>query len=108
MEKLITGLQITLIGMGIVFIILYLISLALNLMQPIFYKPQKEQKPTQTQPEPKEKDQPGQDQSELIAVITAAIVAAAGTTKQIKVTSIKRIPTTTPIWGQAARHENTR
>lgn len=104
MEKLITGLQITLIGMGIVFIILYLISLVLDLMRPIFYKPEK-QKPEQKPAGPK---QPEKDDSELIAVITAAITAATGTTKQIKVTTIKRIPTTTPVWGLAARQENTR
>jgi sodium pump decarboxylase gamma subunit len=76
-DKLIYGLQITIVGMGIVFLILYIISLVLDIMKHIFNKKQKpspisEPKISQsgTTPEPTANKE---DDSQLVAVITAAI-----------------------------------
>lgn len=107
-DKLIYGLQVTVVGMGIVFLILYIISVVLDMMKHIFQKKQKPSpisEPSQIKkeiiPEPTVKKQ---DDTQLIAVITAAI---AHTIKKpaarFRVTKITRQPQTTPIWGMASR-----
>jgi sodium pump decarboxylase gamma subunit len=105
-DKLIYGLQVTIVGMGIVFLILYIISLVLDIMKHIFNKKQKpSSEPSQIKkeiiPEPTEEKQ---DDTQLIAVITAAIAhTIKKPTTRFRVTKITRHQQTTPIWGMASR-----
>jgi len=107
-DKLIYGLQVTIVGMGIVFLILYIISLVLDIMKHIFNKKQKLSpisEPSQIKkeiiPEPTEEKQ---NDTELIAVITAAIAhTIKKPTTRFRVTKITRHQQTTPIWGMASR-----
>lgn len=109
--KLLTALLNTLMGMGTVFMVLILISLVISLFKYIpmltakmeMRKKQKEDKKSQPEtgrpapqrpvltPEPEEEEL---DEGELIAVITAAIVAASGgavSADRLVVRSIRRV-----------------
>jgi sodium pump decarboxylase gamma subunit len=105
-DEILYGIQVTIIGMGVVFLLLYIISLMLDLMRPLFYK----QQTKQPQPAPKAPAQTSQPQDQeqetgrTIAIIAAAISAASGiSTQNIKIRAIRRIPQSTPAWGIAAR-----
>jgi len=102
-DKLIYGLQVTVVGMGIVFLILYIISVVLDMMKHIFQKGRTPR--PKAEPAVKRVKEKGQeDDTQLIAVITAGI---AHTIKKpaarFRVTKITRQPQTTPIWGMASR-----
>lgn len=110
-HELIYGLQVTVIGMGIVFLILYIISLMLDIMRPLFYRPAKKQEPAPAQaakqPKAAPKTTPGQEKQEhtiTAAIIAAAISAASGIPKsKLKIKSIRREAEGIPAWSMAAR-----
>lgn len=110
-DKLLYGLQVTIIGMGIVFVILYIISLMLDIMRPLFHKPSKKQGPPSGGSTTETKAQPSKtresDSSLTLAVIAAAVSAAANIPlNRLNVLSIRRLPQTTPAWAMAARMDN--
>lgn len=108
MESLKTGL----LGMGIVMIALYLLSLILDLMRYIFYPQARQLKKNEKTGEPVEEIKqpeppPEQDNRELVAVITAALSEyLQKSATHIRIGSIRQIHKTTPEWGRAARYEN--
>lgn len=80
-EALAEGLQVTGVGLIIVFSVLIILMLVMMAMKVIFYKedkPQKKSEPKAKAPENKPAPAPVQaktDDSELIAVLTAAVAA---------------------------------
>lgn len=107
MESLKTGL----LGMGIVMVALYSLSLILDLMRYIFYPQARQVKKNEKTGEPVEEiKQPEppheQDNRELVAVITAALSEyLQKPITHIRIGSIRQIHKTTPEWGRAARYE---
>lgn len=109
MSKLMYGLQVTVIGMGIVFIILFLLSLFMDIMRALFYREQSKPAAEQgavTRPSASHKTKAAldQDQTQLIAVITAAVAQTLGEGSRFKVTKVRRLHTSRPIWSLAARN----
>jgi len=105
-------MQVTLIGMGIVFIILFLLSLFMDLMRKVFHKdqPAEEQQPVQSTPPrgaaaaPESGSHKQQAPSEeLIAVLAAAIAHTTGQDKPFRITRVRRIHTRSPLWSLASR-----
>ncbi len=106
------GISVTLIGMGIVFLILAILWGVLECMRLIFYKPVQTAKailePTpapapvvEAAPEPEP-----QDDTEVIAAITAAIAVYMDTDQSnIKIKSVKKISESGNAWKMAARRQ---
>lgn len=108
-EALSEGLLVTFVGLVIVFAVLIILMLVMMAMKAIFYK---EEKPSQTVQAPVPVAEPVQtvsapaDDSELIAVITAAIAASLNTsTYNLKIKSYKRVGNTSPSWNRAGLSE---
>ncbi|MTI59750.1 MAG: hypothetical protein FH762_07125 [Firmicutes bacterium] len=75
MELLITTLQVTVIGMGIVFLVLFLLSLILQLFESLLYKEEKVTKPSRPV-RSKVRVQEGKGgEDETVAVITAVMAS---------------------------------
>ncbi|MBI9086145.1 MAG: OadG family protein [Desulfobacterales bacterium] len=105
MEKLIIGLQITFIGMTVVFFILILIKLALDLMRVLFYKPVQSSKAPGAMTAsvaPLDPDA-NQDPGHLIALLTAAILATGETTAPFRTLSIRSVTGKGSTWKENAR-----
>lgn len=109
MEHISTGLVVTIIGMGIVFLVLILLWLVLELMRIIFSKEKKEEISTAenvVQTPVVSTIEQEQDDDELVAVIAAAIAASLGTsTYNLKIASIKRTGEGSPIWNRAGKQQ---
>ena len=118
MDKLTTGLQITVIGMSIVFVILILLNLAMNAMNVILNRKSKEpEAPPRVKPAPaptsvpaKEKEVNGEsekqeDNPELIALLTAAVMTAEGGTKPLRIRSLRLADGQGAAWKSAGRSE---
>jgi sodium pump decarboxylase gamma subunit len=109
--SLLEGLQVTVVGMCIVFGVLIILMLVLMAMKKMFYKeePAKAavvQENTAVAKAPKQpaKAQPedGMDEEELVAILTAAIAASMNTsTYNLKIKSYRRIGNQAPAWNQA-------
>ena len=113
MDKLVTGLQITLIGMGVVFIILLVLYGAMVMMERFFQRGSggKEPRPAQPHSWPPERTQaPSAKEPEPpIAVITAAIAAAQGLDRPFRITSIRfTTGAHSPQWRRAGIGDNVR
>jgi sodium pump decarboxylase gamma subunit len=114
----IESLRTTVLGMGIVLITLYLLSLILDFMKLIFYPQAKQIKKNELQEKLVEDTIAEQtliggtidtDNNELIAVITAALSCYLDKPfSQIKIGTIRQLHKKTPAWGMAARLEKTR
>lgn len=112
-EKLTAALMTTVMGMGIVIITLYVLSIILNFMKYIFHPEKKETtQKTNTQPskttKPKEEDLKNESEStdneQLVAVISAALSAyLERPISQIKIGTIRKIHTKSPVWSMASR-----
>lgn len=109
---LLESLKAAVIGMGIVMLSLYFLSLILDVMRYVFYKPENTQKKTIDEPSLKsplvlheeEINPASQENLEEIAAITAAIAAYLGKPlESVKIGAIRRIYEKTPVWGIAAR-----
>jgi sodium pump decarboxylase gamma subunit len=107
---------VALVGMVVVFIVLILIILCIKLYSGIIGRSRtRRNKPeNETAPEPQQglslsdntTNDAAVDNAEIIAVITAAIMACMqGSTTGLRVRSIRRIGHTTPIWNVAGRNE---
>ena len=109
MEQFGYGLIVTLIGMGIVFIVLIFLVYLLEGIR-IFANKDKEKKEAKTietieeLPIVEEKTEE-KDDEELIAVITAAIAQLMGSQSNLVIKSIIRISDQTPIWAKAGRQD---
>ena len=109
---LLESLKAAVIGMGIVMLSLYFLSLILEVMRYIFYKPEGVQKKTINESSLKSplvlheeeiKQEPKEDLEE-IAAISAAIAAYLGKPiEAIKIGAIRRVYEKTPAWSIAAR-----
>ena len=108
-EALSEGLQVTVVGLAIVFGVLIILMLVLMAFKAIFYKePEKaaEALPNaesialpaaKTGPEAKPADD-----GELIAVLTAAVAASLSTsTYHLNIKSYRRVGNEAPVWNQA-------
>lgn len=102
-----TGIEVTILGIGVVFLILIILCLVLKLFEKIFAGQSDTPK---APPAPvvalKESPKPAaeSDDTELVAVIAAAIAASLNTsTYNLKIKSVKRLGSS---WNQAARVQN--
>ena len=108
-QQLIYGLIVTLIGMGIVFIVLIALSYMLDILKIVSNrdktdKGDKEPKDLEEILEPIIEEQQ-EDQEELIAVIGAAVAVMMGSQSNIIVRSIRRVSDDTPIWAKLGKQE---
>ncbi len=104
--KLANGFALTLLGMGVVFVVLAILSFALDIMR--FFMADKEKAARRPENTKKSTDaSAGKDRMEtetLIPVISAAIAAYMETTSdQLVVKSIREIPPKVSIWGAVGR-----
>ena len=119
------SLKTTLFGMGLVILTLYVLSIILQLSRIVFYPAAslKRAKISQIEASAEVKEENFvdevidgktqsenlQDDSELIAIITAAVAAYLETsTINLKVNSIRQIHQKSPVWAVTSRIENTR
>ena len=110
MERIIIGLQVTVIGMSVVFLILILINLALNLMRVFFYRAEPPKKAPVNRSGTAGASEPGSNQEEgrLIAVLTAAILASGETTSPIRTLTIRTLDGNHSAWRENARRSHLR
>lgn len=112
-EALGAGGMVTLVGLSIVFGVLVVLMLVLMLFKVIFYKDPKkaqpaEQKMVQTTQAPSPVAAQTEDDTELIAVLTAAIAASLNTsTYNLRIKSYRRVDTKANAWNRAGITENT-
>ena len=110
-DALSAGGMVTGVGLSIVFGVLIILMIVLMLFKMIFYKdnsPKKavtNEQPVQNIPAPVVQTQAATDDSELIAVLTAAIAASLNTsTYNLKIKSYRRIDN---AWNKSGIRENT-
>lgn len=113
-QKLMAGLIVTALGMGVTGVALTLLSWISRIMSFIVRGVEKRKtvmKGSYVPPQPlsEEIEVVGGDEVdefELIAVITAAMAASLGkTVNEIRVTNIVRVGDVTPVWGQVGRQQ---
>ena len=112
-EKLMGSLQVTLFGIIVVFFALGILYLCINVMN-MLLNPSTKKKPQAAAPTQVKIEEPQAiveeevvDDTEMVAVITAAIAATLQTsTHNIIVRNITRQPESTPAWGKLGRMEN--
>ena len=110
MERIIIGLEVTVIGMSVVFLILILINLALNLMRVFLFR----EEPPGKAPAKTGKtagtfaQDPDQDKGRLIAVLTAAILATGETQAPFRTLSIRALDEKRSVWKENARRSHLR
>lgn len=110
-EKLLNGLGITVLGMGVVFVVLIIISLALDLLRITAGDNNKKKAPAseeiaQANHIANAIEDVQQEDEEIIAVISAAIASLTGTSvENFFIQSIKPVPQKSTIWGTVGRQE---
>lgn len=111
-DKLVATMYVIILGMGITFTALILIWGLTALMSKIIMAIDANKKPEIKTVKPVAAEKPAvdapkeEDQTELIAVITAAIAASLNTSMHnIVVSNITRVSDNTPVWGQTGRNE---
>ncbi len=110
-DKMIYALFVTAMGMSIVFIVLLLLRYVIALMKLVFAPNAKTNgaatvKVVTTVPDPApEAKEPLADEGELIAVITAAVVAFMGGRSNFVVKNITRVGDSSPAWAKSGRQE---
>lgn len=104
-EALSMGGETTVIGLAIVFSVLIILMLVLYLFKVIFYKDPKKAKPVEVKteaPAAAEKKADDMDETELIAVLTAAVAASLNTsTYNLQIKSYRRTDNKMPAWNKA-------
>lgn len=109
------ALLVAVLGMGIVFIVLILIMCVLLIMEKIFapkkktFKTAEKAETAQKAPEtaPKITEVKTNDDSEIIAAITAAICASLNTSSyNIRIKSYRKLGESASAWNRASRNEN--
>lgn len=117
-EKISASIQVTVLGLVIVFASLAILYFAIVFMEKLISKPQKATEMVESKPSidetvdlDYEKSVSGSEEdtaynTELIAVITAAIAASLHvSTQDVVIRSIRRVRDTTPIWAKMGRIE---
>ena len=110
-EALGIGGMVTVVGLAIVFGVLIVLMLVLMLFKVIFYKDPKKAQPAK-QPAvqttaPTQVATQNNDDTELIAVLTAAVAAAMNTsTYNLRIKSYRRVDTKANAWNSAGIKEN--
>lgn len=105
-QKLISGLQVAILGMLIVFLILFLLMIVVNILKKLFYSEKMDFKEDTTQVQPKVADiEPKLDHKEEVAAIMAAIMSmeSTGKKKKFRIKKITRVKDDVPIWGRVTR-----
>ena len=112
-EALGIGGMVTVVGLAIVFGVLIILMLVLMLFKVIFYKDPKKAQPAKqptaqavqtTAPAPVATQD---DDTELVAVLTAAIAASLNTsTYNLRIKSYRRVDTKANAWNSAGVREN--
>ena len=107
-EALIEGLLTTVIGLSIVFAVLLILMFVLMLMKVVFYKEPVKAVKAELSVAPAPVVAPVEtDDTELIAVLTAAIAASLNTsTYNLRIKSYRRIDTKANAWNNAGIKEN--
>ncbi len=108
-EALGTGGMVTVVGMAIVFAVLIILMLVLMLFKVIFYKDPKKAQPAKQETVTAPQTVTAQDDdTELIAVLTAAIASSLNTsTYNLRIKSYRRVETKSNAWNRAGITENT-
>lgn len=105
--KLTHGLGLTILGMGVVFAILVVISLSLDALR-VFLAEEVKNPSASVKEETKEARGVNEDREELVAVITAAIAANEATSPDtLVVKSIRQLPQKSLLWGSVGRQRQT-
>lgn len=107
------ALIVTLFGLGIVFIVLVLLQYILKGMELVFYREKKAASGNTQVSEVKAveaaatqiNEAEAEDDDQLVAVITAAVISCLGGKSSIVVRNIRRVDDLTPAWGKASRAE---
>lgn len=102
-EALTTGGLTTVVGLGIVFLVLLILMLVLCLFRVIFYKDpgkaNKKEVPAVAETPVTEVKEETQDEGELIAILTAAVAASLNTsTYNLQIKSYRRVKDNRPSW----------
>lgn len=106
------GAVIAVIGLCTVFLVLMILWGVLELMRVFFTAGQKKSAETVTPaaPAPAIKAAPAapqEDDSELVAVLTAAVAACLNqSTCNLKIKSYRRVESNAPVWNRTARRDN--
>lgn len=107
-EALLEGLQVTVVGLAIVFSVLIILMFVLVAMKKVFYKEPEKAQPAkeETVLEQVRQEEPEMDEGELIAVLTAAVAASLNTsTYNLQIKSYRRIGQNSPAWHRAGIRE---
>ncbi|MCD5410205.1 MAG: OadG family protein [Clostridiales bacterium] len=109
-EKIIGSLQVTMLGIAIVFIALFVLYIVIRVMEKTIGKPvvsnQVKCEKRSVAQEYSEESNEEIDNTELVAVITAALNATLNTTAcNIVVKNIRRISDESPAWAKVGRTE---
>ncbi|HAS73701.1 MAG TPA: hypothetical protein DCS67_06115 [Clostridiales bacterium UBA8960] len=118
-EKLIATGYVIILGMAITFTALVLIWFLTSLMSKMIQKIESKNTVAKVKPQPAQSPTSAantaptvaqvstdEDESELIAVITAAVAASLNTSMHnIRVSNIRRVSDSTPVWGKSGRSE---
>lgn len=108
-SALVEGLQVTVIGLAIVFGVLVILMLVLMAFKAIFYKEpgkakqaQESVTPVKTEAKVKPVSESEIDEEELVAVLTAAVAASLNTsTYNLRIRSYRRVGNSSPAWNKA-------
>src|SRR5690554_4301231 len=111
-EKLFNGLGITILGVGVVFAVLVVLSYALDILR-MFAGENNKKKATPSEEAIKESTSKAEpiveekaDNDELIAVLAAAIAAISGSSvEDFMVRSIKSVPQKNSAWASVGRQQ---
>lgn len=105
-----SALLVAVLGISIVFVVLALIMFVLMIMEKVFAPKKKEaikSEKINEIPNSEKTEVKKEDDSELIAVITAAIAASLNTsTYNLKIKSYRKLGETGSAWNNASRKEN--
>lgn len=114
-DTLVYTFIVTLFGMGIVFIVLILLQYILKTMKVVFYKENGQSAKSEQVRETKAVETAApqvnyaaaveENEDELVAAITAALMSCLGGRSNIVVRNIRRVDDFTPAWGKVSRTE---
>lgn len=109
MQYMSQGLPIAIIGYCMVFVVLCFLWGILEIMRLVFAPKKKNNKPVEEiipEKPTEEKIEPQVDESELVAVLTAAVAASLNTsTYNLRIKSYKRTVTGNNAWANASRND---
>lgn len=73
MDALFEGFKVTVIGMGVVFLVLFLLTLILQLFEAFLYKGQKTDQPVSTKSSNKDAGQEDEDLNDIVVAVSAVM-----------------------------------